>query len=90
MGATKVDNLHNSMFAHDHIIKLKISVGQTHAVQICNSAQDLQEAAADLLAGHLACHLGENHDTLFIGVLAIGVGSTGPQLLFDGQEILLE
>lgn len=46
------------MFVNHDIIKLQISMRQTHTVQIQDTTEDLQSATGDLVARHLACHDG--------------------------------
>lgn len=44
------------MVINHNVIKLQISMRQTHAVQVKDTTEDLQSAAGDLVARHLASH----------------------------------
>ena len=44
------------MVVNHNIIKLQISMRQTHTVQIQDTTEDLQSAAGNFVARHFACH----------------------------------
>lgn len=55
-GTTKVDNLHDTAFIQHHVIKLQVSVSDTHRVQISDTIQHLSPAACDFLCRHFTTH----------------------------------
>src|SRR3954463_1446881 len=44
----------------------------------------------DVLALHLGGHFGEDHEAFVVGVLAVGIGTAGPEFGLDGQQAFLE
>ena len=45
----EIDDFHDTVFVHNDVIKLQITVCQSHTVQVCHAAENLQERAGDLL-----------------------------------------
>lgn len=56
MSTTKINNLHDALVADNHIVELQVPMRKTHAVQVGDAVEDLQEAAPNLFARHLASH----------------------------------
>lgn len=56
MGATKIDNLHNTLITDNDVVELQVPMREAHTMQVGDTIEDLQEAASNLLPRHPASH----------------------------------
>lgn len=56
MGATKIDDLHNALIANNDVVELQVPMREAHTMEVCDTIEDLQEAASNLLPRHPAGH----------------------------------
>lgn len=93
-GTTKVDDLDDTVFVHDTVVQLQISVSNAHLVQIGNALDHTVKAAGNLVAAHVTLHHGREELVLSVfhhlieaivllddvnGLDDVGVVESGPQ-----------
>lgn len=52
----EIDQLHDTVLVDDNVVKLEITMCQSHLMQITHTTDDLQRGASDLVSCHLTSH----------------------------------